>query len=123
MADMRKWRMFMQAYVVAGSYGAAFRVAESLMAKTADHAATRECRVRPYPRLPGQFGVCLMLEAEDMPAAWSALKDGLAQGWITGDDETMRYAIWDRRKGGWCVLDSVQWMNLEIFPEPEPLDL
>ena len=112
---MTDWTMFLQAYVKADDYAAAFAVAEQLIVLTAPLATTVDCHVSPYYNFEDQYGVWLSLEAQDMVAAWQALQATLAIGWHIGGDETDRHAIWDVRMDGTSPVAAARWLNLELF--------
>lgn len=119
---MTEWKMFLQAYVRADDYAAAFRVAERLIDLTAPLARTADCHVSPYDKFEDQYGVWLSLEAPDKPAAWLALQAALATGWHVGGDETDRHAVWDVRNDGPCPIAEARWLNLELYATDEPED-
>ncbi|MGA0544330.1 hypothetical protein ACO2Q1_03550 [Brevundimonas sp. VNH65] len=119
---MARWEMFLQAYVRADGYDRAFDVARDLIAVVAREARVTQCRVNPYYKFEDQYGVMLLLEADDMPAAWTRLQTNLAEPWHVGGDETDRHAIWDVRMGSPCVVSDARWLNLELFGGARPDD-
>lgn len=120
---MAQWKMFLQAYVAAESYEQAFPVAENLIRTVRPIAGITDCRISPYYKFEDQYGVCLLLEADDMPEAWRALQPILAADWHVGGDETNRHAIWDHRLNGPCPIRAARWFNLELYATGELDDL
>lgn len=107
--------MFLQAYVRADDYGQAFAAARDLIVVVAREAQVTQCRVNPYYKFEDQYGVMLILEADDMPAAWERLQADLAAPWHVGGDETDRHAIWDARTGSPSIIPQARWLNLELY--------
>ena len=66
-------------------------------------------------RVADRLQAMLLLETDDMPAAWSRLQTILAEPWHAGGDETNRYATWDARMGSPCVVPATRWLNLELY--------
>lgn len=120
---MTVWKMFLQAYVRADDYAGAFRAAERLIELTTPLARTADCHVSPYYKFEDQYGVCLLLEADDMPEAWRALQPILAADWHVGGDEANRHAIWDHRLNGPCPIPAARWFNLELYATGQLDDL
>lgn len=112
---MAAWKMFLQAYVRADGFDPAFAAARDLMAVVTPEARITECRINPYYKFADQYGVMLLLEAEDMPTAWARLQTALADPWHVGGDEFDRHAIWDIRMGAACVAPAARWLNLELY--------
>ena len=117
---MPQWKMFLQAYVVAETYEQAFPVAEKLIGAIRPLATIADCHVSPYYKFDDQYGVWLLLEADDAPEAWLALQATLASGWHVGGDETDRHALWDVRNDGPCPIADARWLNLELYKTGEP---
>lgn len=109
------WKMFLQAYVLATDYDQAFAAARDLMSAVSPQARVAQCRINPYYKFEDQYGIMLILEADDMPAVWTRLQAALADDWSLGGDETDRHAIWDARWGSPCVASTARWLNLELY--------